>query len=96
MSEALEVVRFTVATEDRAAFLRDRPAAIAALRERFAGLLDATLAELDDGTWIDVLRWRSREEAIEAAQHFRSVPAAAAWASRIAEVREMVHGEVLG
>jgi hypothetical protein len=49
----LEVVRFTAAAEDRQAFLRDRPAAIAALRKRFSGLLDAALAELDDGTWIE-------------------------------------------
>ena len=94
MGEALEVVRFTVPREEREAFLRDRPAAIAALRDRFDGLLDATLAELDDGTWIDVLRWRSREEALAAAEQFASVPDAAAWASRITEVREMIHGEI--
>jgi hypothetical protein len=94
MADALEVVRFIVAPEERKAFLRDRPAAIAALRERFGGLLDATLAELDDGTWIDVLRWRSREEALAAAEQFSSIPQAASWASHIAEVREMAHGEV--
>ncbi len=94
MSDALEVVRLTVAPAEREAFLRERPAAIAALRERFGGLLDATLAELDDGTWIDVVRWRSREEALLAAEQFPSVPQAAAWAGRIAEVREMLHGEV--
>ena len=94
MSEALEIVRLTVAPEERAAFLRERPMAIAALRRRFGGLLDATLAELDDGTWIDVIRWRSREEALEAAEAFPSLPEAASWARRIAEVREMLHGEV--
>ncbi len=94
MSDALEVVRLTVAPAEREAFLRERPAAIAALRERFGGLLDATLAELDDGTWIDVVRWRSRDEALEAAEQFASMPRAATWASRISEVREMLHGDV--
>lgn len=94
MPEALEVVRLTVPADRRDAFLRDRGAAIDALRERFAGLPDATLAELDDGTWVDVLRWRSRAEAVAAFEGLPSLPEAAAWAGLIGEVREALHGDV--
>ncbi len=91
MSEHLEVVLFDVPAERRDVFLARRPAAIAALRRAFPGLLDARLAEFDDGTWIDVVRWRSREEAEAAAAGLPQLEEAGAWASLIAEVRSMRH-----
>lgn len=96
MSSTIEVVRFTVAQDQRTAFLADRPAAIAALRATFGGLADATLAELEDGTWIDVLRWDSAEQAKHAAAEMATVPEAARWVGHIAEVHEMAHGSIVG
>ncbi len=94
MSEHLEVVLFDVAPEQHAAFLARRPAAIAALREAFPGLLDARLAQFDDGTWIDVLRWGSRAEAEAAAAGLMDLEDARAWAGLITEVRTVQHAEV--
>jgi hypothetical protein len=36
-----------------------RAALIAAIRQRFPGLVDARLGRLDERTWIDVWRWES-------------------------------------
>ena len=55
MSEALEIVRLTVAPEERAAFLRERPMAITALRRRFGGLL-AEVREMLHGEVRDLVR----------------------------------------
>jgi hypothetical protein len=94
MSEHLEVVLFDVAPGQRDAFLARRPAALAALGAAFPGLLDARLAEFDDGTWIDVVRWRSRAEAEAAAAGLAELEDARAWAGLIAEVRSMRHAEI--
>lgn len=92
---AIEIVRFTIAPADRAVFLAERPAAIMALRERFGGLRDASLAELEDGTWVDVVTWSTLAEAKDAAETMPSIPAAARWAAKITGVSEIVHGEVV-
>lgn len=94
MTEHLELVHFDVAPEQRDELLSLRPGAIDALRSAYPGLLDARLAELDDGTWMDVVRWRSREEAEAAAAGMPELEAARAWVSLIAEVRDMRHAAV--
>ena len=94
MSEVLEVVRFSVKPEEREAFLAERDGAIEALRDQFPGLLGATLAEYEDGTWLDVLTWASAEEAEAAATAIESVEPLARWASHIDEVVEFVHPAV--
>lgn len=91
MSERLEIVEFTVGDRDVVAFLARRPAAVAALGEAFDGLLDARLARFDDGTWVDVVRWRSLEEAKAAAAGMSDVAEAASWAGLIAVVTSMRH-----
>jgi hypothetical protein len=91
MPETLELVRFTVDPARREEFLRLRPAAIDALRAAYPGLLEARLAEQDDGSFIDVLWWSSREEAEAAAAAFPEIPAARDWAATISEVQEMRH-----
>ena len=94
MSETLELVRFTVDPQRREEFLSLRPAAIAALRERFDGLLEARLAEHDDGSFTDVVRWRSREEAEAAAAACMEIPATSEWIGMIGSVDEMTHAVV--
>ena len=94
MSEHLEVVRFTVRPGERDQFLARRDAAIAALRERFPGLIDGHLAEYDDGSWIDVLRWRTREEAEAAAAGMPELEAAREWVAHIDEVKDMRHAAI--
>jgi hypothetical protein len=57
MSEYLQVFRARVPEESVAALLDIRPAAIAEARRLCPELLGASLVRLDDGTWLDVLRW---------------------------------------
>ena len=53
-----------------------RPALEAAVRERLPGLLEIRLVRLDDGTYLDVLRWESRAAADAAVDQFASIPEA--------------------
>lgn len=94
MSEVLEIVRFTVHAGQREEFLAGRAAAIDAIGAAFPGLLDPRLAEHDDGSWSDVVRWRTREQADRAAAECTRLPAMRAWVAHIAEVREMTHAVV--
>jgi hypothetical protein len=96
MSVTVELVRFKVAPGREEASVVGREAAIEGLRS-MPGLLSATLARADDGTWIDVVTWASREEALAADLALRAgqVPAAVLeWASAIEEVESMTHAEV--
>jgi heme-degrading monooxygenase HmoA len=70
-------------------------AAVAAIRERFPGLNEATLARLDERTYMDVWRWETREAALAAADGAASVPEAAAMFALITEPPTMEHGEIL-
>jgi hypothetical protein len=79
---------------EEAALIAERPEMIAALRHAFPGLLAAWLAKRDDGSWVDVILWRSREEAEHAAKHVDTVAAAKAWFGHIAESHGLQHVEV--
>ena len=60
MPDVYEIVRSRVPEDREAEMLALRPRMIAAMRRRFPELIDARLLKLDDGTWMDVVRWRSR------------------------------------
>jgi hypothetical protein len=94
MALTLELATFTVRDGEEAALVAERPEMIAALRQAFPGLLAAWLAQRDDGGWIDVILWQSREEAEHAAKHVDGVPAAKAWFRHIAESHGLQHVEV--
>jgi hypothetical protein len=94
MALTLELATFTVRDGEEAALVAERPEMIAALRQAFPGLLAAWLAQRDDGGWIDVILWQSREEAEHAAKHVDGVPAAKAWCRHIAESHGLQHVEV--
>ena len=55
-----------------------RPALEPGVRKKLAGLLDIHLVCLDDGTYLDVLRWESREAADAATELFAEAPEAGA------------------
>src|SRR5919198_6470511 len=95
MAETVEIVRFTVDPDRREEFLRLRPAAIEALRAAHGGLIEAWLVERDDGTFIDLVRWGSREEALAAAEALPQIEAARHWVSAISEVTEMSHATLV-
>ncbi len=70
-----------------------RPALEAAARERLPGLLDIRLVRLDDGTYLDVLRWESRAAADAAIARYAEVPEAGEHAF-VEEVLAHHRGEV--
>jgi Antibiotic biosynthesis monooxygenase len=91
MDEVYEVVRSRVHEGREDEMLALRPAMIAAVRGRFPDLLDARLVRMDDGTWLDVVRWRSRAAAEQAAASFGEVPEARRM-SGLVEVLSFDHG----
>ena len=69
-----------------------RPKMIAAIRHRFPELIEATLFKMDDGTWMDVVRWSSREAAERAAASMAEIPEAAGMMELVEEVISFEHG----
>ena len=92
MSLIYEVVRSRLHEGAEERMLAARPPMIRAVRERFPALVDATLVRLDDGTWLDIVRWSSREEAERAAAAFPEIPECRAMGEHIAEILSFEHG----
>jgi heme-degrading monooxygenase HmoA len=84
----LEFVRLFVEAEDEVAFLRQRPAAIAAIQEACSGFRSASLyrAEEEPGVWFDVVLWDSLEEAKAASGFASELQPVAAWLEHIDEL----------
>jgi hypothetical protein len=70
-----------------AQLLAERPAMVQALGERFPGCLAVYLTQEDDGSWLDVVFWRSRAESEEAARLVSSVRACATWVRAYRQIR---------
>jgi hypothetical protein len=94
MTPMLELAAFTVREGAEPALLAERPEMIAALRQAFPAALAAWLTKQDDGSWLDVILWRSRQEAEEAARRLDQVPEARRWFRHIAESKGLRHVEV--
>jgi hypothetical protein len=90
----IELARFTIHPGAEDTLLAERPAMITALRRRFPACLAAFLTREDDGGWLDVLLWRSREEAEEAATLIDTVPECKEWFRHIAKSGGLRHVEV--
>jgi hypothetical protein len=82
---AIEVARYVAS--DAAALVAARPEMVRALRARFPGLIQAVLARGDDGEWIDIFVWASREQAEAAVAGEASISEYRAFAQHIREVR---------
>jgi heme-degrading monooxygenase HmoA len=92
MSGTIELVQFRLkAGVAEAAFLAavaDTQAAI----ERFPGYLSRELLKHDDGLWVDLVHWRSKAEALAAAEAFATLPEVASFGAMIDETRlTMLH-----
>lgn len=92
MSVTYEVVRSKVRPGREGEMLELRPRMIAAVRERFPELLDAQLVRMEDGTWMDLVSWSSREAAEKAAAAMEDIPEAAAMAGLLEEIVSFEHG----
>jgi len=95
MGLTFELAHFVVHEEDEEALLAERPAMVRALQEAFPDALAAWLTRQDDGSWLDVVLWQSREAAEEAAGRIDEVAEARSWFRHIAESHGLRHVEVL-
>jgi hypothetical protein len=95
MTEVFELAAFTAREGHDRALLAERAAMIAAMRRAFPGLESAWLTRREDGSWLDVILWRSRDDAEYSAAHVTEVPEAAAWFTHIDESRGIEHLRVL-
>jgi len=95
MTIAIELARFTVREDATSKLVAERPTMIKALQKRFPACLAAFLTKEDDGSWLDIMLWRSRDEAEGAAQQVDSVPECAAWFGHVATSGRLRHVEVV-
>jgi hypothetical protein len=91
----LELAHFTVREGEKAALIAERSAMVRALHCAFPAVRAAWLTREDDGSWLDVILWSSREAAEEAAGRIGELPEARAWFRHIAESRGVRHVEVV-
>jgi hypothetical protein len=90
-----ELAQFVVRDGEEETLLAERPAMVRALREAFPAVLAAWLTRQDDGSWLDVILWQSREAAEEAAHRIDEVAEARSWFRHIAESHGLRHVEVI-
>jgi heme-degrading monooxygenase HmoA len=76
MPEFYDVVHAKVREGAEEEMLARRPALEEGVRKKLPGLLEIKLVRLEDGTYLDVLRWESREAADAAIELFATVPEA--------------------
>jgi len=101
MAQAIEMVRFTAKPGEEEALVTERPAMLDALRAQYPGIVSARLAKLEgvsaEGTtsWLDVIVWESREQALAAAEGAPRIPIVAAWFSHMADVIGVEHADVV-
>ncbi|MDT0320324.1 MULTISPECIES: antibiotic biosynthesis monooxygenase [unclassified Streptomyces] len=94
-SNVIELARFRILEGAERLLVSERPRMVEALHRRFPGCLAAYLTREDDGGWLDVIVWRSRAEAEEAARMITTIPECAAWFGHISESGGIRHVEVV-
>ena len=95
MSTTLEIGRFSVRAGQEQEFLAKRTAMLKASKEHFPGLIDATLAKLDDGTYVDIVLWETRDACHAAFEQAENVAAVAEWLAHVDSDLEMIFGHVV-
>jgi hypothetical protein len=94
MALTFELAHFVVRDGEEEALLAERAEMVRALREAFPDALAGWLTRQDDGSWLDIILWRSREAAEEAARSIEQVPEAKHWFRHIDESKGLRHVEV--
>jgi hypothetical protein len=95
MSEYLQVWKARVAEESVERLLELRPAAIAEAQRLCPHLLAADLVRLDDGTWLDVLRWRSADGEERLMQHAGRFDAVSKMHALLEDAEQVGRGEIV-
>lgn len=87
----IELAAFRIHPGAEERLVAERPAMVAALRARFPACLAAYLTREDDGSWLDVIVWRDRASAEEAARLVDTVPECREWFRHIASSGGLRH-----
>ena len=95
MSRTLELGRYFVEGEQEQQFLAKRGAMVKAAKENFPGLIDVTLAKLDDGAYVDAWIWEDRSFCEAAMAKVEAVPAVVDWLQHIGEDVSMEFGTLV-
>ena len=85
MSRTLELSRYVVQDDQEQQFLAKRGAMLEAAKENFPGLIDVTLAKLDDGSYVDAWIWEDRSFCEAALAKVETVPVIVDWLQHIGE-----------
>jgi hypothetical protein len=85
LSRTLELSRYVVEGDQEQQFLAKRGAMVEAAKENFPGLIDVTLAKLDDGSYVDAWIWEDRSFCEAAMAKVETVPVVVDWLQHIGE-----------
>jgi hypothetical protein len=85
LSRTLEFSRYVVEDDQEQQFLAKRGAMVEAAKENFPGLIDAMLAKLDDGSYVDAWIWEDRSFCEAAMAKVETVPVVVDWLQHIGE-----------
>jgi hypothetical protein len=95
MAEYLQVWRARVPEGNVERLLQIRPAAIAEARGLCPELLGADLVRLEDGTWLDVLRWSAPDGEERLMQHAAKLDAVAKMHALLEDAEQVGRGEIV-
>jgi len=95
LGRTLELSRYVVEGDQERPFLAKRGAMVEAAKENFPGLIDVTLAKLDDGSYVDAWIWEERRFCERAMANVEAVPVVVDWLQHIGEDVSMEFGEVV-
>jgi hypothetical protein len=95
LSRILELSRYIVEDDQEQPFLAKRGAMVEAAKENFPGLIDVTLAKLDDGSYVDAWIWEDRSFCEAAMAKVETVPVVVDWLQHIGEDVTMDFGTVV-
>jgi hypothetical protein len=95
LSRTLELSRYVVEGDQEHQFLAKRRLMVKAAKENFPGLIDVTLAKLDDGSYVDAWIWEDRNLCEAAMAKVETVPVVVDWLQHIGEDVSMEFGTVV-
>lgn len=95
MAEYLQVWRARVPEGNVERLLDIRPAAIAEAQALCPELLGADLVRLEDGTWLDVLRWSAPDGEERLMQHAAELDAVGKMHGLLEDAEQVGRGEIV-
>jgi hypothetical protein len=95
LSKTLELSRYVIEGDQEQPFLAKRGAMVEAAKENFPGLIDVTLARLDDGSYVDAWIWEDRRFCEAAMAKVEAVPEIVDWLQHLGEDVSMEFGTLV-